>query len=102
MEIKYSDFEKSADNTVKCKDCDKCIRGIGSQFNKCTAMAYWDGEYRHINSAIGMDHTGFKIQKGSYIDLMIQFGGFPNKEGNCQYYQPHLLKKLSDKLFRRK
>jgi len=85
-ELKYSDFEKSCNKTTKCSDCKFC-QDPGKSYASCQAV--YDDNF-----------TG--CTKGDYIRVSIEHDpNFPNKNGNCKYYEERITKntKLKKKWF---
>ena len=75
MTLKYSDFEKSINKKVYCKDCKFC-QDKGHSFASCQAIKK-------------DDYSG--VSKGEFISTMKLFPDrhdFPNEYGQCEYYEP--------------
>ena len=93
--MNYSDFEKetSANKSPeekqvvlgkKCSDCKHCEKspyGAGSEFWKCHGMPPEGKE---------SDFIGASKERAEYIQIMVKYEYFPNKDGMCQYFERRL------------
>ncbi len=68
--MKYSDFEKATTRgNFVCSECRHCVDS-GRSFAACA------GKRDSRTGAV----------KAQYLDIMIRYGDFPNKDGNCRLY----------------
>lgn len=86
-ELKFSDFENETQKgKLKCKDCIHCINTQnGYEYAKCDGIPNPNDE-----------RTGFK-NESSYISILIGYDDFPNKDGDCKFYELLPIKSITKK-----